>query len=388
MGHLAQSRLGSALCACLALTSGIFAQNNAVGENLISNGSFEERRWCPGDYTSSQLNTLLSWEQANAGTPDHFDVCSSTGKAGVPDNIFGSQPALDGNAYAGLVLYSQSKPFYREYLQTSLIRPLRAEEWICAEWWVCAADNGKMITDGMGVLFSETAPKAVGEGMLSGDPQVSNPALHLLSDRWSWVRLSDAFQAAGGEQFITMGNFKEPSEMRIMERNDAPSDASNWAYVYVDDVRVRSVESQADCSCLNQTIEASLTDPPWQAYQREHTRWDAILFDFDQFELGTLAMEALEVLAREMRLNRYLVVEVNGHADFIGSDSYNLQLSEKRAEVVMQALREKGVDPNRLKLAWHGSRLPTVDNATSEGRHQNRRVEFELLEHAYLPISN
>jgi outer membrane protein OmpA-like peptidoglycan-associated protein len=51
----------------------------------------------------------------------------------------------------------------------------------------------------------------------------------------------------------------------------------------------------------------------------------------------------------------------------------------------MRALRERGVDPNRLKLAWHGSLKPTEDNATEEGRQQNRRVEFELLEHAYLP---
>jgi len=48
-------------------------------------------------------------------------------------------------------------------------------------------------------------------------------------------------------------------------------------------------------------------------------------------------------------------------------------------------LRGRGVDPARLKLAWHGSRTPVADNATEGGRQQNRRVEFELLEHAFLP---
>ena len=129
-----------------------------------------------------------------------------------------------------------------------------------------------------------------------------------------------------------------------------------------------------------------MTDPPWQTYQRQHIRWDAVLFDFDEFEINEVASGALELLANEMRINRYLVVEVNGHADFIGSDAYNLRLSEQRAEAVMQVLREKGVDPNRLKLAWHGSHIPSGDNTTSEGRQQNRRVEFELLEHAYLPV--
>ena len=86
-----------------------------------------------------------------------------------------------------------------------------------------------------------------------------------------------------------------------------------------------------------------------------------------------------------MRANRFLVVEVNGHTDFIGTEAYNLALSEQRAASVMDALKERGVDPARLKLAWHGSRNPAADNATEGGRQQNRRVEFELLEHAFLP---
>jgi OOP family OmpA-OmpF porin len=61
-------------------------------------------------------------------------------------------------------------------------------------------------------------------------------------------------------------------------------------------------------------------------------------------------------------------------------------LSERRAQTVIQVLRERGVDPNRLKLAWHGSQIPVADNQTAEGRQQNRRVEFELLENAFLPV--
>jgi OOP family OmpA-OmpF porin len=51
----------------------------------------------------------------------------------------------------------------------------------------------------------------------------------------------------------------------------------------------------------------------------------------------------------------------------------------------MAYLVDQGVAPQRMELAYHGSRLPTADNETPDGRRQNRRVEFEVLEHAFLP---
>lgn len=363
----------------------LLCQTAGYGEDLISNGGFESKKWCPSDYTQSELKTLKNWWQANAGTPDHFDLCAGNGSSGVPKNMFGSQLALEGDAYGGMVLYSSSKPNYREYLQTELKRPLVAGEWICVEWWVCAADEARLITDGLGVAFTAEAIKKVGEGRLDLVPNVSNPLLHMLSDRWSWLRLSDAFEASGGERFVTIGNFLAPEKLRVMERQDASTPDNNWAYVYIDDIRIRPVIKPEDCSCLNATIREQTTDPPWQSYQRNHVRWDAVLFDFDSFELNELAKGQIEAVAAEMRDNRFLVIEVNGHTDWVGSDGYNLVLSERRAQTVLSALQERGVDPNRLKLSWHGSTKPVAENDSELGRQQNRRVDFELLEHAFLP---
>ena len=369
----------------LARSIQMFGQENDAFENLVPNGSFEDRIWCPSNFTQNELKTLRHWKQPNSGTPDHFSSCGVPGITGVPSNVFGLQGAVDGNGYAGIVLYSSSKPDYREYLQVELTRELLYGELICAEWWVCAADEARLITDGVGMHFSNSAPKAIGEGRLNLTTQVANPPLHMLSDRWSWVKLSDVFKAQGGEHFLTLGNFLPVADLRIMERQDASAQSSRWAYVYVDDVRVRPVSKEEDCSCLNPLLADKVTDPPWQFYQTEHVRWDAVLFEFDSDALGKEAEVQLEIVAEEMRANRFLVIEVNGHADYVGAEGYNLLLSERRAQAVIEFLRERGVDPNRLKIAYHGSLQPSANNATSLGRSKNRRVEFELLEHAFLP---
>jgi outer membrane protein OmpA-like peptidoglycan-associated protein len=128
-----------------------------------------------------------------------------------------------------------------------------------------------------------------------------------------------------------------------------------------------------------------VTDPPWEVYLVE--RWDpeAVLFDFDQSVLDEQARLQLDEVAQRMRHNPFLSIEVNGHTDIVGPDGYNLELSERRARAVMQYLTDQGVAPGRMDLAYHGSRMPAADNETPDGRRQNRRVEFEVLEHAFLP---
>lgn len=66
--------------------------------------------------------------------------------------------------------------------------------------------------------------------------------------------------------------------------------------------------------------------------------------------------------------------EIEGHTDNVGSDAYNLKLSQKRAESVMKHLVSKGIDPSRMKAVGYGETRPVADNNTKEGRDRNRRV--------------
>ena len=75
-----------------------------------------------------------------------------------------------------------------------------------------------------------------------------------------------------------------------------------------------------------------------------------------------------------------LVVEVAGHTDWEGDDVYNMDLSQRRVDSVRQWLIGKGVAPERLTAKGYGESKPIASNATEEGRAENRRVEFNILE--------
>jgi outer membrane protein OmpA-like peptidoglycan-associated protein len=101
-----------------------------------------------------------------------------------------------------------------------------------------------------------------------------------------------------------------------------------------------------------------------------------VLFGFDKSELSDASKETLEKLV--LVLNEYpdTDIELQGHTDSKGSDSYNQTLSEKRANSVSTYLVSKGIAQSRITAKGFGETMPKYDNETEEGRSQNRRVEF------------
>lgn len=103
-----------------------------------------------------------------------------------------------------------------------------------------------------------------------------------------------------------------------------------------------------------------------------------VTFEFDKTRLRPDAETILNVAAQI--LNKYpdMDVEVAGHTDNFGSDTYNQQLSEGRANAVRDYFVEKGVK-NNITAKGYGEAEPVADNASEEGRERNRRVELRIL---------
>ena len=101
-----------------------------------------------------------------------------------------------------------------------------------------------------------------------------------------------------------------------------------------------------------------------------------ILFETGKATLKPESIEEIQKVAEYMKKNPSARFEVQGHTDNQGSDKINDPLSQQRAEAVVKALEEQGVDPFNLRPVGKGSHEPVADNKTDEGRAKNRRVEF------------
>ena len=101
-----------------------------------------------------------------------------------------------------------------------------------------------------------------------------------------------------------------------------------------------------------------------------------VMYDFDSAEIKSEAYPMLDEAVSILKKNPEIKVEIDGHTDNMGSASYNMNLSERRAKAVMDYLVEQGIEAERLSAKGLGLTQPIAGNDTEEGRAKNRRVEL------------
>jgi len=103
-----------------------------------------------------------------------------------------------------------------------------------------------------------------------------------------------------------------------------------------------------------------------------------VLFKSGSYELMPGARERLAKVSGIVLAYPSLKLSVEGHTDSIGTDDYNQQLSEHRAEAVRDYLVQQGIPADSIQASGFGKTAPVASNDTPEGRQQNRRVELVL----------
>jgi outer membrane protein OmpA-like peptidoglycan-associated protein len=104
-----------------------------------------------------------------------------------------------------------------------------------------------------------------------------------------------------------------------------------------------------------------------------------ILFPFNSADVLPAGRENLRQLAQSLQRYPGTEVLIVGHTDNVGSDAYNLQLSQRRAESAKSYLVSMGIPAERIRTAGKGESEPIASNETEAGRQQNRRVEVAIF---------
>lgn len=245
----------------------------------VPNPGFEAQSSCPTQI--SQLSLATPWISPTLASPDYMHSCSS-GSAGVPSNLWGSQLPYEGEGYAAVITYN-SQNDEREYLQAPLGAPLLPGATYQFSMWVSLAEDSGWAVDRIGAHFSNGAISLNDFWELPYVPQVENPASSYLTDETGWTQVSGSFVAAGGEDHVTIGNFRDDTQTQVV----AHTGSSIGSIYYVDGIEFGPVPCPgSEVTFQNLEHVDALDTPVGPTYTNSGLRFWA---DFGNLEtLGTL----------------------------------------------------------------------------------------------------
>lgn len=356
---------------------GFLGLHIAGAQNLVINPSFEEHQRCPNNFsTNSKEFNLPGWHSANSGTPDYYHQCS-WGDCDVPFNWAGESNAHSGLAYAGLYVWNRpnNKPrSYREYIQGELSAPLKKDKRYRLEFYFKLASYSVYSVDRIGMLLTDTAIVNKDDKAITVIPTLSVIREEPIS-KSGWDQAVMEYRAKGGEKYITIGNFFDnlTTQFTQLESRKGKSPMLNGsAYFYIDDVSVVPLDPEE--------IPAPLVWTDGQEVKPDETYvLKNIQFEFDRYKLLPVSFPELNKLVSILSQKPDWKAELNGHTDDVGSDEYNLELSQNRARSVGEYLRSKGIEASRIITNGFGKQRPLIESKDEAARTLNRRVEVRFV---------
>lgn len=229
--------------AALCLLALLAAPAHAV--NLVQNPGFESYSNCP--FTFGQASFATLWTAPTTGTSDYFNACAPATfpSVNVPYTQIGYRPARTGVGMAGFIPYSAA-PDYREYMSVPLSSALVAAQTYEVKFYVSLADTASIAIDRIGAYLSVGAVGPVNNDQpLPYTPQIESPAAVYLTDAVNWMLVSGLYVAAGGEDHITIGSYRDDASTLT---TPGPDTWPGGAYYFVDDVSVE-IQLPVDQAC-------------------------------------------------------------------------------------------------------------------------------------------
>lgn len=143
-------------------------------------------------------------------------------------------------------------------------------------------------------------------------------------------------------------------------------------------VRAEPIAERVTVKEVTVTVEKTVLKEVPKIVEVERVVFSEIAFQFNSSRLTDLGKGKVYLVAQKLKEKSDVVVAIEGHADYMGSDEYNQKLGLRRAETVMKELAGLGIEPARMSVASFGESKPVLGDQTDWARAVNRRVEFRV----------
>ena len=207
---------------------------NGYGQNLVPNGDFEGFSNCP--IGPGQLNFAIPWTDPTNASSDYYNGCNPL-----------TMPCQAGCGYyqyphsgIGYAAIEGAYNYGREYIQVHLLSSLVNNKCYYVEFFINHANSSQFGINNMGAYLSDTAITSQYTGSLNINPQILLPGNPVISDTINWTKIYGLYQANGGENYITIGNFKNNANT-IYQVIDSSFPAD--AYYSIDDVSMYEIKT-------------------------------------------------------------------------------------------------------------------------------------------------
>lgn len=234
-----------------------------------------------------------------------------------------------------------------------------------------SADNNFMTLVGFTYTFGESAPKEVAPAPAVVDGDDDNDGVKNSIDQCPTT--------AEGVKVDENGCALDSDKDGVLDGDDKCPDTKLGTEVGADGCELDSdhdgvVDSQDICPNTPAGAKVNSDGCPQEIKL-------SVNFDNDSAVLKPESAPYIDKYADFLTTYTNYTSHIVGYTDSRGSEKYNQKLSEQRAKAVMDALIERGVDPQRLTYEGKGEADPVASNDTAQGRAQNRRIEAELTRH-------
>ena len=344
----------------------------------------------PKSGTPSFNSVSVNWINPTEATPDLFFINNPNYNYSMPKNFIGYQMPYEGIAYAGIYIKTTDiKHFghnWREYISIKLASKLISNQCYCLILQISLADTCNYFCNKLQALFTSKKINYKFTTNIPYNPQVSDIIGSKIINKKDWTKICSVYKAEGGEQYLTLGNFDNDTLTSLFPLNVTKwkkNPISECTYYYIGFVSLKPIHSESECDCsvkqIADTVETNpikITDT--NASQPTIFTLKDINFEIDKSELLEKAYPYLDSIYNVLSISTSLI-GINGYTDAAGTIEHNLLLSKARAQAVANYFENRGISANRIIINGYGSTNPIADNATEEGKRENRRVEIILL---------